>query len=84
MTIVVWEHLRCDCGGDLFAPLVRLKYKAEGGTVTEPAGYYCIACNGIADTGRLAHLIELDKKRREIKRLQAEVDAEPQKVAAPK
>lgn len=83
MSIADWAYLRCDCGGDLFAPLVRLKYKQDGGTVPEPAGYHCLGCNGVADTGRLAHLIDLDRKRREIKRLQQEVaETEPALLAA--
>lgn len=80
MTIAEWLYMKCDCGGDLFAPLVKLKYKQDGGTITEPAGYHCVACHGVADTARLAHLIDLDRKRREIKRLQAELGEEPSRA----
>lgn len=82
MSIAEWSYLKCDCGGDLFAPLLKLKYKTDGGTIQEPAGYHCVACHGIADTRRLAHLIDLDRKRRQVRDLQAEIAAAAEPVKA--
>lgn len=72
MTISEWTVLRCDCKGDLFEPIVRLKYKKEGGTTSEPAGHKCVACGAVVDNAYMIFLIENQKKRDEAGRLLAE------------
>lgn len=81
--IAQWETLRCDCKSDLFTPIVRLKYKSDGGgTTTEPAGHKCAACGAVVDNAYMIRLIEIDKKRKEAARLTAEIAAD--EAAAPK
>ncbi|HYE93732.1 MAG TPA: hypothetical protein VEA38_22055 [Terriglobales bacterium] len=84
--IAEWTKLKCDCGGDLFMPLVRLKYRDSGsGTSSEPAGHKCAACGAVVDNAYMIRLIEIQKKRAEIARLSAEVEsAAPAKPAADK
>ena len=81
--IAEFVRLKCACGGDLFVPLVRLKYKAEGGTISEPAGNWCIACHAIVDNRYMTQLVDRQRKQEEIRRLQAEIGPapEPPKVA---
>ena len=70
-------HLKCACGGDLFVPLVKLKHHVAGGTSTEPAGHWCVACQAVVDNRYMAQLIERQRKQEEIRRLQAEVGDVP-------
>ena len=69
--------LKCECGGNLFVALIKLKHKSEGGTITEAAGHWCVACHAVVDNRYMIQLIERDRKRQEIARLQAEVGDEP-------
>ncbi len=80
--IAEFTYLKCSCGGDLFTALHRLKYRPDGGTVSEPAGSYCIACQAVVDNRYMAQLIERQRKQAEIKRLQAEVEEPPEPVKA--
>lgn len=80
-TISEWTVLKCECGGDRFAPLVQLKYKPDGGTTTSPAGHQCIACHAVVDNAYMIRLVDIQKKREEIRRLQAEV-GEPEAAPA--
>lgn len=74
MTIAEWTILKCDCGGNLFEPLVRLKYRdSNSGTTTEPAGHKCAACGAVVDNAYMIRLIEINKKRAEVARLQSEI-----------
>lgn len=66
-----WTTLKCDCKGELFIPMVKLKWKADGGTTTEPAGHRCAACNAHVDNAYMIKLIDMQKKREEVTRLQA-------------
>lgn len=79
--ITEFTTLKCACGGDLFTPLVRLKYKTEGGTITEPAGHHCIACNAVVDNRYMTQLVERQRKQEEIRRLQAEIGPAPEPPA---
>ena len=83
--ITEFTALKCACGGDLFVALTKLKYKSEGGTITEPAGHWCIACHAQVDNRYMAQLVEIQRKQAEIRRLQTEIGEVPappaQKVA---
>jgi hypothetical protein len=73
VTISEFQVLKCDCGGTLFEPLVRLKYRSEGGTITEPAGHKCSACQQVVDNSYMIRLINNQTKLAEAARLVAEV-----------
>lgn len=75
--------LRCACGGELFNPIIRMKIKSDAGTITEPAGHHCIACNAVVDPRYMAQLVEQQRKRDTIKQLQAELGDEPVRSVAP-
>ena len=81
--IAEFTRLKCACGGDLFVALVALKYKSEGGTITEPAGNWCVACHAVVDNRYMTQLVDRQRKQEEIRRLQAEIGPapEPPKVA---
>lgn len=67
--------LKCDCGGDLFAPVVRLRGRMAGGTVAEPAGHMCAACHILVDNAYMLKLMERQEKIREVQRLTDELAA---------
>lgn len=71
--VLDWTVLKCDCKGDLFLPLVRLKYRDGGGTTTEPAGHKCGACGAVVDNAYMIKLIEIQRKRDSRARLDAEI-----------
>ena len=83
MAIDDWTFLKCECGGDLFVALTKLKHKSGGGTVHEPGGHWCVACHAVVDNRYMARLVEIDAKRRQIKELQAEVAAAEAPVIRP-
>lgn len=70
--------LKCDCGGDIFHPIARLKVKGDGGTITEPAGYTCHACRAVVDARYMRLLVERQMKVQQIKDLQGEIQEMPQ------
>ena len=83
--IAEWTFLHCECGGDLFLPLLKLKYKPGGGTVIEQAGHQCVACQAIVDNRYMTRLIEMNDKRRQLRELQQELgetEAAPEPGAA--
>ena len=76
--IAEFVYLKCACGGDLFVGLLKLKHKPEGGTITEPAGHWCVACHAVVDNRYMAQLIDRQRKQEEIRRLQAEIGPAPE------
>jgi len=76
--IAEFADLKCACGGDLFVALVKLKHKAEGGTIPAPGGHWCVACHAVVDNRYMAQLIDRQRKQEEIKRLQAEIGPAPE------
>jgi len=83
MALGEWQYLRCECGGEIFQPVVKLKYKSEGGTISEPFGHTCVACHAVVDNAYMVRLVEMSKKRAERDRLNAEL-AEAERATAPK
>lgn len=81
-TIKDWVVLKCDCGGDLFMPLVKLRFRDGSGTSSEAAGHQCIACHGLVDNARMVKLIEISRLQRQLKETQAELDAKQETPAA--
>ena len=82
--ITEFAYLKCACGGDLFVGLLKLKHKEAGGTFTEPAGHWCVACHAVVDNRYMAQLVDRQRKQEEIRRLQSEigpVPEPPEKVA---
>jgi len=79
-----WVRLKCDCGGELFEPLVYLKFKSGGGTTTEPAGHRCIACTGVVDTHRMIRLVEINTLRQKLNEVEQEIEAKTPEVATKK
>jgi hypothetical protein len=77
-TIATFTVLKCACGGDLFTPIIKLKYKNEGGTIPEPAGHWCVACHAVVDNKYMISLVDRQKKQEEIRRLQAEIGPAPE------
>jgi hypothetical protein len=71
--IAEWVTLKCECGGDRFAPIVKLKFKAGGGTTTEPAGHQCTECRAIVDNAYMIRLVERQDKQRQLRELQEEL-----------
>lgn len=71
-------NLKCACGGDLFAPIVHLKYKTDGGTIPTPAGHWCVACQAVVDNAYMTRLVDRQRKQQEIRRLQAEIEPVPE------
>jgi hypothetical protein len=83
--IAEWTALKCDCGSNLFLPVVQLKYKGDnGGTTTSPAGHKCAACGAIVDNAYMVKLIDIQKKRAEGQRLLAEARDAEATMAPPK
>jgi hypothetical protein len=70
-----WIVLPCDCGGEIFQQVVKLKFRTGAGVVPEPAGYVCQACHGLADNQRLVRLQEVAHLRRQIKETEAEIES---------
>ena len=86
-TQIDWTVLVCNsCSASTeFVRRTRLKYKEGAGTVEEPTGYACRQCNADVDTGALIQRAGLERKRRELRALEAEVrDAEPMKPESTK
>ena len=79
--IAEFTRLKCACGGDLFVALVALKYKPEGGTITEPAGNWCVACHAVVDNRYMTQLVDRQRKQEEIRRLQTEIGEAPEAPA---
>jgi hypothetical protein len=75
MAINEFVTLKCDCKGELFSPVVKLRHKAEGGTISEPAGHRCVACGAVVDNAYMIRLIDIQRKRSEADRLVAEATA---------
>lgn len=61
------------CGGTTFAVLVRLKYKAGGGLVADPAGWACLACQKPVDAQEALNAYALKQKREELRQLETEL-----------
>lgn len=72
-----WITLKCECGGEAFVKLVRLRYKPDGGTTEEAAGHYCVACEATVDNAYMIRLVQTSLKRLEVQRLQQELAEEP-------
>lgn len=84
MEVKDWAVLKCDCGGDRFVAVYKLKFKTGGGTTSEPAGSRCLACQGDVDNARLIKLVEINHARRQIKELEGELGDTPEPAAAKK
>ena len=70
-----WSNLKCQCNGELFEPIVRLKFKTGGGTTSEPAGYRCVSCTAVVDQQYMIRLIEINSLKKQQAEIQAELDA---------
>jgi len=72
-----FETLQCPCGSTDFMELSKLTWKEGGGTVRQPVGWLCRACNVKVDTAKLIQELQLRRKRKELQALEEEVGACP-------
>jgi len=70
-----FETLQCPCGSTDFMELSKLTWKEGGGTVRQPVGWLCRACNVKVDTAKLIQELQLRRKRKELQALEEEVGA---------
>lgn len=70
-----WHRLTCNaCGvGQRFVAVVHLITRQGGGTTGEPAGYKCADCGGNVDIGRMNQLLDVERKKAELKALQEQI-----------
>lgn len=70
-----WTKLRCNaCGvSTVFVKKTHLITRQGGGTTEEPAGYKCAQCGGDVDMARMIQLLDVDRKRAELRALQEQV-----------
>ena len=71
-----WARLKCDCGSQDFMPKFYLITRQGGGTTQEPAGWVCRQCTADVDTRRLMDLLEVERKKAEVKELQEQIAAQ--------
>ena len=82
--VVLITKLKCECGSELFAPLVTLNWKTGGGTTSTPSGYKCAQCDMNVDSGYLTRRAELVEKKRAAQSALEEVEALTAVVDTPK
>ena len=74
MSLPQHEQVRCECGGNQFVELKRLRIHPSQGPSTEPAGYFCPSCNVIADVDFFKRKLELERARTELKAKEQELE----------
>lgn len=67
-------YLECKCGQGIFVKVNKLKDTQVGGVVEEVAGWRCFECGDKVQTGELLKLQDIKRKKKELDRLQKEVD----------
>lgn len=78
-----WERLVCTCGHERFATVTHLRWRAGAGVTAEPAGYFCLECHAIVDSGALIAKAQLKAKRQELLDLEAQMSEEMPLVKTP-
>jgi hypothetical protein len=56
--------------------VVTLQTKLGGGITTTPAGYACLKCGAVANVAQMQQKSARDRRLRELRALEAEMDAE--------
>ena len=72
-----WQRLICSCGTERFASVVHLRWRPGAGITQEPAGYFCLECNGTVDSAALIAKATLKAKQQELRELEAEIGETP-------
>ncbi len=72
-----YTRLTCDCGSELFRQVIALTWRDGGGTVTQPIGWECQACNAVMDAAHMIQRLQLRVKKQELLALQQEIGEGP-------
>lgn len=70
-----WQRLRCDCGSDLFLPVLHLRWRPGGGLTPEPTGMHqCQMCTAVVSHEVLICRAQAKAAKAKAAELQAEAD----------
>ena len=62
------------CGCDYFLQTVQKKFAPQGGIKTMTGPLACLECRQVVDLGISIQQIEIERKRRELERLESEIN----------
>lgn len=73
MSLPTWDIMKCECGGNQFLEVKRLRIHPTQGISYEPAGVKCEGCGLTADMAYMTRRFAIEQKKRELASAQEEL-----------